>query len=129
MVNPTFRGTVLCLLVLTFSTLLIGGAIHASEPGSNPASETTESTNSSNSTNLADSTDSTDLVACSDATLNAEAGTDGREESEYGTNEQPVEDVDGGPVCHGILTCTFYVTGQVIKLPFRLLGGVLDIVI
>lgn len=29
--------------------------------------------------------------------------------------------------CHGILSCSFYVAGEVISLPFRALGAVLDI--
>lgn len=39
-------------------------------------------------------------------------------------------DKDGKPpACHGILTCTFFVVGHVIALPFRALGAVFRIVI
>lgn len=43
--------------------------------------------------------------------------------------ESSVEDEDDGPACHGILTCTFFVGGQVIALPFRLLNGLFRIII
>ena len=36
---------------------------------------------------------------------------------------------DNGPECHGIVTCTFFVGGQVIALPFRLFNAVFKIVI
>ena len=36
---------------------------------------------------------------------------------------------DDGPACHGIVTCTFFVGGQIIALPFRLLNAVFKIVI
>ena len=33
------------------------------------------------------------------------------------------------PVCHGILTCTFWVGGHIIALPFRALNAVFRVVI
>ncbi len=36
---------------------------------------------------------------------------------------------DDGPVCHGILTCTFWGIGQVLAVPFKLIGGALRIII
>lgn len=43
--------------------------------------------------------------------------------------ESAVEDTEDGPACHGILTCTFFVGGHVIALPFRLLNWVFRIVV
>ncbi|HIF96226.1 MAG: hypothetical protein ABGX04_14775 [Myxococcales bacterium] len=44
------------------------------------------------------------------------------------SHEDDFED-DDGPACHGIVTCTFFVGGQIIALPFRLLNAVFKIVI
>ncbi len=43
--------------------------------------------------------------------------------------EEQGEEVEDGPACHGILTCTFYVAGKILVFPFRLLGGLLSIII
>lgn len=44
------------------------------------------------------------------------------------SHEDDSED-DDGPACHGIVTCTFFVGGHIIALPFRLLNAVFKIVI
>lgn len=36
---------------------------------------------------------------------------------------------DEGPVCHGILTCTFRGLGWVLAIPFRLIGAAFEIII
>lgn len=48
-------------------------------------------------------------------------GDDGEEVQE--------EEQEEGPVCHGVVTCTFYATGQVLKIPFRIIGGLIDFLI
>ena len=57
-----------------------------------------------------------------------ECGDAGREGEDW-TNEdsQPVEwesDEDFFDRCHGVVTCTFTLAGEVVALPFRILGGV-----
>ena len=44
-------------------------------------------------------------------------------------HEDAYHEDDSGPECHGIVTCTFFVGGQVIALPFRLFSAVFKIVI
>ncbi|MCP5042352.1 MAG: hypothetical protein GY944_15105 [bacterium] len=52
------------------------------------------------------------------------------DETESGREDEAEEpEEDEGPVCHGILTCTFWGVGQVLAVPFRLLRGALDILI
>ncbi len=34
-----------------------------------------------------------------------------------------------GPVCHGILTCTFRGVGWILAIPFRLIGVALEVII
>ncbi len=43
--------------------------------------------------------------------------------------EQELEQQEEGPACHGVLTCSLYVVGKVLVLPFRLLQGAFDIII
>ena len=40
-----------------------------------------------------------------------------------------IEGEEDGPACHGVLTCTFYVGGHIIALPFRFLNWVFRIAI
>ncbi len=43
--------------------------------------------------------------------------------------EQELEQQEEGPACHGVLTCTFFVVGKLLVLPFRLLQGAFEIII
>ena len=97
-----------CLLVLAFQALPSGGAALASEETSNPPIE---------------------VVHSPDSAEDAQATNGNGKGSACGTLEEQAEDVDEGPACHGILTCTFYVGSHILALPFRLLSGLIAIVI
>jgi hypothetical protein len=103
--------TFVCLLVLAVTAVPFGPSPLASEAISNPSIE---------------STDEGDFA---EGSTPSSPSSGSGEEAVCGTIEEPIEDADTGPVCHGIVTCTFYVAGQAIALPFRLLGGALEIII
>jgi type IV pilus biogenesis protein CpaD/CtpE len=42
--------------------------------------------------------------------------------------EKKTEVKEEGPYCRGILSCTLEVTGDIIALPFRLVGGLIDLI-
>ena len=42
--------------------------------------------------------------------------------------ETKTEVKEDGPYCRGILGCTFEVTGDIIAFPFRLVGGLIDLI-
>jgi hypothetical protein len=92
--------TFVCLLVLAVFTLPVGPAPLAS-----------------------------DTPSCEGSQSEGEAVCETTAGQMDGQLDEQIEDADSGPVCHGILTCTFYVAGHVIALPFRLLGGALKIII
>ena len=58
-----------------------------------------------------------------------EWGDDGREDEDWTDEDsEPVErasDEGFSDRCHGVVSCTFTLVGEVIHLPFRILGGVL----
>ncbi len=57
-----------------------------------------------------------------------EWGDDGREDEDWTDEDsEPVEwesDESFSDRCHGVVSCTFTLVGEVIALPFRILGGV-----
>ena len=91
--------TMMCLLVLAVFTLAVGMTPLASEASSGETSGNGAS------------------AACETIDETGE------------TSAEQIEAADAGPLCHGVLTCTFYVAGRVIALPFRLLGGALEFII
>ena len=105
MANSKAVRTFVCLLTLAMFALPVGLAPLASEASEASSAETSESGKSGES--------------AARETLD-QTGETGKEQ---------IEDADAGPLCHGVLTCTFYVAGQVIALPFRLLGGVFEFII
>ncbi|MBW2725810.1 MAG: hypothetical protein JRE71_15625 [Deltaproteobacteria bacterium] len=107
MANSKAVRTFVCLLILAVFALPVGLAPLASEASSGEISGETSG----------ESSESGERSACEMLDQTGETG------------EERVENAGAGPLCHGVLTCTFYVAGQVIALPFRLLGGVFEFII
>ena len=53
-------------------------------------------------------------------------------DSEYATCDRVIEEVvveTERNSCHGLLSCTFVVVGEVIALPFRIVGAAFDVIL
>lgn len=111
--------TMLSMLIACFALAFVevGFADDHAAKADHDASASIEQTSSDEDSGQAD-VDSSEEEA--DATT--PFGDDGEE-------QQVEEEQDDGPVCHGVVTCTFYATGQVLKVPFRILGGLIDFLI
>ena len=70
-------------------------------------------------------TTTTETVRCVEVDPSADEPEPSRECT---TITKKTETTKRPPECHGVLSCTFYVVGEAIALPFRLLGAALNVV-